>query len=570
MKGQRTRNPSLRRVYSDLALRQIPRLLSVTDRDEFSPTYGCMDREFWLCRSTDFPSAIAQFGVQSLALVYAREFPDNPYHRQPKILMTVLAAMDYWTRIQKRDGSFDEFYPNERGWAGPTGFLVYAMARAYREIQGQLPDELEQRFLSAMSKAAHFLASYDEPGVLANHHAMAVLPVYEAYDILREQTLLDGFNNRLQEFLRYADDEGWCLEYDGPDIGYLSATVSFLAKLCRLTQDKRVERVIERAIDFCSYFAYPNGFFAGTMGSRQTLHFYPHGFEIYASRNGAAAAVAEAMLESLSEGKLVPPEIQEDRYFKYRIPELLESYLDYSAVEGVLEPLPHERAPFQKRWPNARMLARRGDDHYAVVSGGKGGVLKLFRTDTGKLVFNDCGLMVRLAKGGVATSAWTDPDYRVRFEESAVEISGHLHRVVHKIFNPWKMILFRLFMLAFGWHTGTAYKIKGWIRKLLMLRSSTLPVEFNRRIEFGPAECVVTDEIKLGSGVEVVKARLGDEFAPRYVPQSRYFQLQELDVTGAYLTKQDLEKLNAHRSLCIIRRVSYTDGFVGYLGEAGD
>jgi hypothetical protein len=170
----------------------------------------------------------------------------------------------------------------------------------------------------------------------------------------------------------------------------------------------------------------------------------------------------------------------------------------------------------------------------------------------------------------VATSAWTDPDYRVRIEGDAVEISGHLHRVVHKTFTPWKLLLFRLFMLAFGWHTGAAYRIKGWIRKLLMLRSSTVPVEFRRSIEFGPDECVVTDEIKLGSGVEVAKAKLGDEFAPRYVPQSRYFQLQELDVTGAYLTKQDLETLNGRRSLRILRRVSYTDGFVGYLSEDGD
>ena len=564
------RDPDLRRVYSDLALRQIPRLLSLTDRDEFSPTYGCMDREFWLCRTTDFPSAIAQFGVQSLALVYNREFPGNPYHRQPKVLMAVLAAMDYWIGIQKNDGSFDEFYPNERGWAGPTGFLVYAMVRAYREIQGQLPADLEDRFLRAVSKAAHFLSRYDEPGVLANHHAMAILPIYEAYDILREQSLLDGFRERLNGFLRYVNEEGWCLEYDGPDVGYLSATVSFLSKLGRLYEDKRVERVIERAIDFCSYFAYPNGFFAGTVSSRQTLHFYPHGFEMWARKNATAASVAEAMLRGLSEGKLVPPEIQEDRYFKYRIPEFLESYLDYGSTDGNLEPLPYERPPFQKYWPSARMMARRGEGYYAVASPGKGGVLKLFRTDTGRLVFNDCGLTVRLRKGGTATSAWMDPDYRVRVDEGSIDVSGNLHAVVYKSFNPWKMILFRLFMLAFGWHTGLAYKIKGWIRRLLMLRSGKAPVAFRRTITFGPQECTITDVIELSAGADVVKAKLGDEAAPRYVPQSRYFQLQELDVTGSYLTARDLETLRTERRIRITRRVSYGRGLIGYAGEDVD
>jgi hypothetical protein len=126
------------------------------------------------------------------------------------------------------------------------------------------------------------------------------------------------------------------------------------------------------------------------------------------------------------------------------------------------------------------------------------------------------------------------------------------------------MILFRMFMLIFGWHTGTAYRIKGWIRRLLMHRRRVVPVRFRRRIAFGREEIVLTDEIELADRVRVEKLRLGDEFAPRYVPQSRYFQSQELDVTGAYLTKADLARLNDERSLCITRRISYTEGFVAY------
>lgn len=106
----------LRRAYSDRALAQVPRLLSLQDRNEFSRTYGCFNREYWLCRTLDFPSSIAQFGVHSLALAYTQPFPDNPYYKQPKILLWALAAIDYWIRIQRPDGSFDEFYPNERGW----------------------------------------------------------------------------------------------------------------------------------------------------------------------------------------------------------------------------------------------------------------------------------------------------------------------------------------------------------------------------------------------------------------------------------------------------------------------
>ncbi len=97
----------------------------------------------------------------------------------------------------------------------------------------------------------------------------------------------------------HCHEEGWCLEYDGADLGYLSATVSFLAKLRKLYTDERIERVCARAIDFCSHFVFPDGHYGGSLGSRQTLHFYPHGFELFAPENPTAAAVAEAMLRAL-------------------------------------------------------------------------------------------------------------------------------------------------------------------------------------------------------------------------------------------------------------------------------
>lgn len=564
----------LRDVYARKALSQIPRLLSLEDRNEFSRSYGCFHREYWLCRSVDFPSSIAQFGVHSLALAYATPFPDNPYQGNPKILLWTLAGIDYWMKIQKSDGSFDEFYPNERGWAGPTGFLVYAMCASYRLIGRHMPVDMKERFFSAVAKAGHFLAKYDEPGVLANHHAMAILPIYEVYDLLKDEKLRRGFDVRLEDFLRYCRDEGWCLEYDGADLGYLSATVSFLAKLQKLYKDERLDAVCRRAIEFASYFAYPNGHYAGSMGSRQTLHFYPHGFEIYGGRGvGLASTVAERMLQGLARGALVPPEIQEDRYFLYRIPEFLESWIDWSPRPASLPPLPCEREPFARYWPGARIYARkgrdaRGRDYYALVNLAKGGVLKLFRSDSGELVENDCGTMVALAGGKVATSQWIDPAFTVRYEAGTpgdmLEVEGKMDFMVMKLFTPVTMIAFRVFMLAVGWQTRLAYAIKGWIRTLLMTRSHAAPVRFRRKIEFGETGLMITDELTRERGAQVEKVKIGDEFHVRYVPQSRYFQPQELSIRGTYLTRRDIETLNREGRFRTVRRIDYHDGMRGY------
>ena len=227
----------LQNVYAKKALAQIPRLLSMENRNAFSKTYGCFDRTYWLDKAIDFPSSILQFSVHSLALVYSHPLADNPYYKKKKIREWAIAGIEYWMKIQHKDGSFDEFYPNEHGWAGPTGFLLYVMLDSYKLLEKEFPIELKKEFFKICRKAALYLAKYDEHGILANHHAMAILPIYYASKVLKDESLLYNFNDKFNYFLNLQDEEGWFLEYDGPDIGYLSATVSFLAKLHKISDD---------------------------------------------------------------------------------------------------------------------------------------------------------------------------------------------------------------------------------------------------------------------------------------------------------------------------------------------
>lgn len=544
----------LRDIYAAKAIPSVARILSLMDRNEFSPTYGCIDREYWLCRTTDFPSSIAQFGVHSLALCWAHSMPGNIYHRHPKMLAWTLAGMDYLIGIQNRDGSFDEFYPNERGWAGPTGFLLYAMLDSYQLVKEEMPASLSERFLKMVDRAAIFLYRHDESGVLANHHAMAILPIYHAYDVLGEKHILNGFHVRLDDFLSHVRDEGWCLEYDGADLGYLSATVSFLAKLRKLYRDERIDRVLQRAIEFSSYFVYPNGHYAGSIGSRSTLHFYPHGYELLGGEWPIAHSMADALLAGLANGALVPPEIQEDRYFLYRTPELLLSYIDSQERQDDLPPLPYQREPFTMTFPEARCFVRKTNRYYLCANMAKGGVVKVFDNKSGKLVCNDAGLLAELDNGQIASSQWIDSNHAVTFSQDKLTVEGKAQRVVTKLFTPSKFILFRLWILCVGWHTGFAYRAKGLIRKLLMLGAREMPISFQRRITMDDEQVTVSTSVVLDPGTLVRKMKIGDEFHVRYVPQSRYFQKQELDVSGTYLSDDQLAGLNEGERITIEQR----------------
>jgi len=534
-------------VYAEKALSQIPRILGNMDRNAFSPTYGCCHRDFWLDKTSDFPDAVRQFGVHALALVYKHQMPNNIYYNKSKIRDWAIAGLDYWTSIQHKDGSFDEFYPNERGWVGPTAFTSFTSIETYNLLKDEIPKDITARIIESIRTAAHFIAKGEsEEDHLANHHAMACLAVWKAYKLLGDESLLEGYKRLWKGFLTYHNaDEGWSREYDGIDPGYLSATVSFLGKIYQDNQDPEILEVCQQSIEMCSYFAYPNRFYAGSMGSRNTLHFYSHGFEIFSNIVPMAGAVADKMLKGLSEDKLVPPEIMSDRYLFYRVPEFLQSHLDWKEREVKLPLLPYERVGFAKFFPAARVWVRAEKEYYLIANLAKGGVVKLFNKITSELEYNDCGLLGQLTTGSVVTTQWVDKEYKVHTTDDGFKVSGRLNAVPsNKLFNIYKFIIFRVVLLLIGWNPSWAHSLKGWIRKILMLGSRPVDLWFERELKLLESGIEIQDEVKRKGAIKLARMSVGDEFFVRYVPQSRYFQSQELNVSGQILSVKELEQIN--------------------------
>ena len=538
--------------YAELALAEIPRLLSSQDRNPFSPSYGSFNREYWHTRTKCFPDSIAQFGTLSLALVFAYKFPGGEqYYQNKEIKKWTLAGIKNWMKIQHTDGSYDEFYPNERGWAGPTGFLLYAILRSYEVLGDDFPVNLKDDFFETVKRSAWFLATREESGVLANHHAMALLPIYQSYyhlkdrDPLFAEKLLQKFNERLTVFISYCYDEGWCLEYDGVDPGYLSAIVSFLSKMQRyMTSNepwaKKIQNIIDKAVDFSSFFFYPNGSFGGTLGSRQTLHFYAHGYELQAKRNGLARVMANFGLESLSQGKVVPPTIQDDRYFLYRTGEFLEAHVDHQENDN-LSQLPWQSLDnFEKFFPQSKIFIKNTPKYYTLLNLVKGGVLKVFDKESKKLFFSDDGLVATLSSGKRMTTQWIGEEYKVNRWDKTLEVSGNFHQIPYKYFNPLTFSAFIIFMVLTGWNARVADFIKGVIRNLLMTKSSTSTISFTRKFIFDDDKIIVINN--LVSEANIISLRVSGQFASRYVPQSRYFQLEELENKYWDIKNPDLTK----------------------------
>ena len=284
------------------------------------------------------------------------------------------------------------------------------------------------------------------------------------------------------------------------------------------------------------------------------MHFYPHGFELLAAEIPLAGAIAKALLRGLAAGALVSPSCMSDRYVFYRVPELLQSYLDHTAPAEDAQ-LPYQRADFKRYFPNAKISAVVAGDVYAVANLAKGGVIRAYNRRTGALILSDCGLIGRCADGSTVTSQWVTDRYDFSVNETGWEVSGPLQQVQStKLFSPSKLVVFRLALITLGWSPRFSHFLKRRIRATLIRDSESVSLVFHRRFSLTDSTVTVRDEIKGDAKLESLW--VGGDFFVRYVPQSQFFQPQELDTSTERFSSEQLAAL--HSGQTISRTVQVT------------
>lgn len=555
----------LREIYSQKVFAQIPRLLSQQDRNLFSPTYGCFYRIFWHDRAIDFPSAFAQFSTHALALVYSHPFDENPFYRNSKIRDWTVAGLNYCLKIQHGDGSFDEFYPNERGWAGPTAFLMVALISTYELLGNEIPESSIHKLRKGALLSARFLSRYEEEGVLSNHHALAVLSLYKIYQLLKEEWILDAVKRKIERLKSFANREGWFLEYDGADMGYLSATVSFLGKLFKAGyEDGELFDLVRKAVEFCGYFIYPDNSFGGSIGSRQTVHFYPHGFEILSPKIPLAGSILNQVLPGIAQGNILTPELQEDRYFICRLSEFLEAYLDSAPRSPSLPSLPYQGKDFNRYFDEAGIQVFKDGNFYGVCNYKKGGVLKIFSIPGKRLLYQNSGMTGVMPGGTIISTQWINPKTKINVQDkNKICVRGLFHQISNPYLTPVKMILFRIVLLAVGWNLRWATWLKGQIRKKSSLGTKETPIAFQRTVSFSGTELQIDDQIRLLGNRTPQRIKIGGEFLLRYVPQSRYFILHhDLQDDGLELTTKELAQLRTQGKIVLSKKIQFNEAVV--------
>lgn len=528
--------------YAHEALRALPRLLLMVDGNRYSRTYGCFDRSFWHYRTMDFPCGMNQEFVLPLALAYKMDLPGNRYKGKERLRELALAGIEYARKSAHRNGTTDDYFPFERAM-GALVFSLYAMTETCLEL-----DNRDDPFLDFFALRGKWLLNHNETGKLANHQAFAALALFNVWLLTNDEKYREGSDMLLERTLSWSSGEGWFQEYEGADPGYHSCSIAFLAKLWQKSGDQKIYDALLPAVEFAHHFMHPDGSYAGEYGSRNTYHFYPHGFEVMAPHSRKAGEIADSFLH-----RAMPRRSRyfndDDRMAAHYVYDWMHAWRDYAADRPGPVELPAEK---DIHWfPKATMLVTRAPGYHLVANASKGGVYKI-TTPAGPLA-SDTGPIGELEDGRVVVTHIVAANRTdMNKKRGQLKISGVFQTRKIILPTPFKNILFRAFMITVG--RFAANPVRAILQKILITGKRPLGIRYRRTIKPGEDRVDVIDEIRLPKGMRFRRLSLGSDATSIYVANSNVFQESRL-LEWEDFTPEQIEELNSTGHLRIHRRI---------------
>lgn len=503
-----------RDLFAQEALAQIPKLLTLLDRNPHSVTYGCFDRNFWQYKIIDFPSGMSQEFVFPLALVYSMDIPGNSFYQQPNLREWVEAGILYAAKSAHPDGSCDDYFPFERA-GGAAAFSLLACLESYRLLN--LNNPIALRFFQ---KRCDWLAHHQESGRLTNHQALIVLCLELASRLLHTDRWKEAIAQRLELVLSWQNPEGWFQEYEGCDPGYHTLTVSCLAWVYELSPNNRLKDAIAKAVILASHFVHPDGSYGGEYTSRNTYNFFPHGFELVGKWLPDALRINDQFLQGLKNG--LGACYADDHIIGHHTWNYLLAWRDFAPERPDPAPRPQGRFWLEE----ARILIDRRQDTELYLALNKGGAFKLFRDR--QLIASDTHLSLQVRQGKKVKNAVGHlvSNYKFELDQDTVTVRGNLGWAKQKQMTPMNLMILRIVMLTVGRFFPNL--IRKILQKVLITGKKSAPFAFSRHFRWQEGTWCVLDELHATSWDEVIDAGIGGDQTSIYVVMSRTFQRGQL------------------------------------------
>lgn len=525
-------------LLAENAIAQIPKILTLMDRNVHSPNYGCFDRNFWQYKIIDFPSGMSQEFVLPLALAFHTNIPENPFYQKKIIKEWVEAGITFAMKSSHKDGSCDDYFPFEKA-GGAAAFSLLAFIESYKLM------ELDNSYLiQFMEQRANWLAHHQESGRLTNHQALIVLCLELLSDLLKTDKWNQNKKERLEQVLSWQNHEGWFQEYEGCDPGYHSLTITCLAWIYELNPDPAIKNALIKAVNLALNFIHPDGSYGGEYTSRNTYNFFPYGFELVGKWMPEALNINDIFLKGLESGHNSC--YADDHIIGHHTWNYLLAWRDFIRERPPLKPRPQGRFYLKE----GGILIDRRENYEIYIGLNKGGVFKLFKDN--KLLVSDTQfsfLVKDKDKTKNAVAHLISENYKLSVNDNEIIIQGIFGWAKQKQMTSLNLIILRIVMVTLGRFFPNL--IRKILQKVLITGKKNAPFGFYRSFQWNKGHWVVYDQITAKSWDDVMAAGIGGDQTSIYVVMSRTFQVGQLqswiDVTKDIKSLQHDQKFVLER-----------------------
>lgn len=301
-------------VWESAAKEVAERIMGLGDHGRESETKGCYDRMYWKYKLIDYPSVWFQSASEYLALLWQEQ--NGRFYHNPVVAEWCQDACSFTFKKLNKDGSCSEAYPFERSFCG-TAFTLAHLCKAVSTMPGKT---ISAQKLNGMGL---FLENKfgDE---ISNQLAAASLAQFRLGKLANDKRFSEDGRRKIEVLYKHQHADGYFDEYGGFDIGYLSITLSFLARIEQeFPGTVEIDRA-RKAMSLLQRFIHANGTYDYEKSSRKTQFLYPFGLAFWKSP-------ASSMLEKgLKEGAAIRPAWLDDRY-------VIEMAVDYMYTVSFME-----------------------------------------------------------------------------------------------------------------------------------------------------------------------------------------------------------------------------------------
>ena len=510
--------------YLDEIELNLPRLLSLIDRDITSDSYGMADRYYWAWGLIDFGNG----SFQGISHGFSMLWKNNlwPYDTSEKQFINRIDSLFAGAKkLTKKDGSLEEAFPNEGSFC-VTALVSFDLLRTIDLLEDEIDQKLKSKWMNIIEPMIMFLIKSDEThGIISNHLATASSALFRWHHFTNDTKTEIRAIELLERILHHQSKEGWFKEYNGADPGYQSLCLYYMADIHFQRPDLELLEALQKSIQFLWYFAHPDGSFGGVYGSRCTQFFYPAGILALSDQINEASILCDYMLDSIKRKRVITLSSIDE-------PNLTPTFNAYcwSAVLAQkkitkninINVLPaFTNVPFRKHFSEAGLLIDRGEDYYSIIAIGKGGVTYHFEKN--KPVIINSGALVKNQKG-ILGSNQTPGKVIFNDKRDSIIIISPIIPMPKKLPKPWHFLILRLFSITVFRSIYLREKIKQMLVRKLITSTKTWPLNNIRTIKLGK-KLSISDKLEDKKGYELLTGI--KFFIPIHMASQGYWQMQD-------------------------------------------